>query len=128
MMFKTLIVEDNAVFRQSLVETLSSRFPTMAIHEAGNGKVAMQQVNDFDPDLVFMDIKLPDENGLNLTRSIKAAHSATSVVIITTHDIPEYREAARLCGACHFIPKGSSSGDDILTLVESIMAGASAAG
>ncbi len=120
-MFRTLIVDDNTAFRQSLVEILHARFPLMAIDEAGDGKHAMEKVDGFHPDLVFMDIKLPDDNGLNLTRAIKADHAATAIVVITSYDIPEYREAALQSGANHFIAKGTSSGEEILRLVECIM-------
>jgi DNA-binding NarL/FixJ family response regulator len=120
-MFKTLIVEDNTVFRQSLNATLSSRFPYMLIAEAADVKHAMERIDDFEPDLVFMDINLPDGNGLSLTRIIKADHCGTIVIVITAHDIPEYRQAALQSGASYFIPKGSMSGKEILTVVETIM-------
>lgn len=120
-MFKTLIVEDNTVFRQSLNAELSLRFPSMAIAEAADGKDAMEKIDSFKPDLVFMDVKLPDGNGLNLTKVIKADHSGTIVIVITAYDLPEYRQAALQAGASYFIPKGSWSGDEILAVVETIM-------
>lgn len=121
-MFKALIVEDHAVFRQSLNTILSSRFPSMPIAEAGNGKDALVQVDRFQPDLVFMDIKLSDDNGLSLTRAIKTSHARITVIIITAYDLPEYRQAALQAGASHFLPKDALSEDAILALVESIMA------
>jgi DNA-binding NarL/FixJ family response regulator len=120
-MFKALIVEDHAVFRQSLSLILSSRFPSMSLAEAGTGKIALEQVEDFEPDLVFMDINLPDENGLTLTRTIKADYADTTVFIITSYDLPEYRQAAFEAGASQFIPKSLLSENDILKLVDSVM-------
>lgn len=120
-MFKTLIVEDNTVFRESLNEILSSRFPSMAIAEAMDVKDAMEKVDSFKPDLVFMDVKLPDGNGLSVTRVIKADHTGTIVIVITAFDIPEYRQAAFQAGASYFIPKGSLFGEEILTVVETIL-------
>jgi DNA-binding NarL/FixJ family response regulator len=120
-MRKALIVEDHADFRHSLNLTLFSRFPSLSIAEAGTGKAALEQVDDLDPDLIFMDINLPDDNGLNLTRIIKASHADTTVIIITAYDLPEYRQAAFEAGASQFIPKSSLGEDEVLKLVESVM-------
>jgi len=120
-MLKTLIFEDSAFFRQLLKETLHSRFPSMDIAEAENGKDALQKVESFRPHLIFMDIKLPGENGLELTKKIKARYSDISIIILTSYDLPEYREAAREYQADHFLSKGASTKEDILTLVQSII-------
>lgn len=122
-MFKALIVEDNALFRHSLNGILSARFPFMSISEAANGEDAMDMVAGLQPDLVFMDIKLPDGNGLILTKIIRAFHGDTIVIVITAHDIPEYRQAAMASGASYFIPKGELSGDEILAVVDRIVSG-----
>ena len=119
-MFKTLLVEDNAAFRQSLKEMLSERFPTLAVEEAEGGEVAMQKVESLLPHLIFMDIKLPDANGLEITRKIKKRYPTIQVIILTSYDFPEYREAAVQFGADHFLSKESSSREDILALVDSI--------
>lgn len=120
-MYKALIVEDHADFRQSLNHILISRFPTLSITEADTGKTALEQVENFEPNLVFMDINLPDENGFSLTKAIKASHPNTTVIIITAYDLPEYRQAAFEAGASRFIPKGSLGGEDVLKMVESVM-------
>jgi DNA-binding NarL/FixJ family response regulator len=117
-MFKTLIVEDNDTFRQSLKEILKARFPTMVIKEACNGNEALDEVAGLMPDLIFMDIKLPGINGLELTRTIKSAYTDTIIIILTSHDLPEYREAAYASGARFFATKGSSSAEDITALVK----------
>jgi DNA-binding NarL/FixJ family response regulator len=65
-----------------------------------------------------MDINLPDDNGFNLTKTIKARHADTTVIIVTAYDLPEYRQAAVEAGASHFIPKGSLSEEEVLQMVE----------
>ena len=122
-MSRTLIVEDSAIYRKLLKETLWSRFPSMEIIEAENGEEAMQQISAHTPDLIFMDIKLPGENGLELTGKIKARYPDVAVIILTSYDSPEYREAAAQVKADHFLSKGSSSKEGILALVDSILAG-----
>ena len=119
-MLKTLIVEDNATFRQSLKATLETEFPLMVIEEAEDGKEAMERVTTFRPDLIFMDIKLPGETGLDLTKRIKTNDTSIVIIILTSYDLPEYREAAQQYGADYFVSKGSSTREEILELVRSI--------
>ncbi len=117
---KILIVEDNDSFREVLKENLHSRFPSIAIFEADGGDKVLQIVEAESPNLVFMDIQLPGENGLSLTRKIKARYPQISVVIITTYDIPEYREAAFRYGANRFLPKDSLDWKEIEAAVEGL--------
>jgi DNA-binding NarL/FixJ family response regulator len=93
----------------------------MEILEATDGKEAMRQITTRLPDLIFMDIKLPGENGLELTSRIKAEYPRLTVIVLTSYDTPEYREAAVKAKADHFLAKGSSSREGILTLVESVL-------
>ena len=113
-MFKILIVEDNITFRQSLKVVLGSEFPRTIVEEAGDGEEALNKVESFEPNLIFMDIKLPGENGLELTKKIKGRHFGITVVILTSYDLPEYRHAAETYGADYFVSKGSSSREEIL--------------
>ena len=121
-MVTALLVEDNIAFRESLRETLHSRFPALDVAEAGNGEQALQEIQALVPDLIFMDIKLPGENGLSLTKKIKAAHPRVVVVVLTSYDLPEYREAAFQYHANYFITKASLS-TKIVEVVESILSG-----
>lgn len=106
-MLKVLIVEDGAIFRQLMHETLRSRFSSIEIYEAEGEDEALQKVETLVPDLVFIDIRLRQGNGLELTRKIKTDHPEVTAVILTNYDLPEYREAALQYKADHFIPKDS---------------------
>ena len=119
--FKTFIVEDHDAFRQALLEGLSTRFPGMIFAEASTGHEVLPQVETFLPDLIFMDIKIPGENGLSLTQRIKAGYPETLVIILTSYDMPEYRQAAYERGANDFLVKGSFTSEEILCLVESVL-------
>jgi DNA-binding NarL/FixJ family response regulator len=102
---------------------LQSNFPSMRIEEAGSGNQALQKLDYLEPDLVFMDIRLPDANGLGLTRSIKLEWAGTVVVVLSSYDIPEYRQAAFRAGADCFISKDSPSCmDDVLARAEGALA------
>jgi DNA-binding NarL/FixJ family response regulator len=119
--FRTLIVEDNHLFRHTILEILAAQFPSMVLEEAADGKTALERIDEALPDLIFMDIKLPGENGLHLTEHIKKRHPEVVVVMLTSYDWPEYREAAYKFGANHFIMKGSSTNKEIVELIESIL-------
>lgn len=121
-MLKTLIVEDSVFYRQLLKEALHSRFPSMEIFEAAEGEEALRKIKNCLPRLVFMDIKLAGESGLELTKKIKTQYPNIIIIILTAYDIPEYREAAVQANANYFLSKGSSSKEGILKLVESILA------
>jgi CheY-like chemotaxis protein len=118
--FKVLVVEDSALFRQLLKERLRERFPSVGIYEAGDEEGALQKVEPFRPNLIFMDIRLPKGNGLDLTKRIKALHPNMIIVILTAHDLPEYREASQKY-ADYFFSKGSVATENIFALVQSIL-------
>jgi len=120
-MFTALIVEDNRTFRHFLRDMLHERFPRMRLQEASDGESALKMVKKGLPDLIFMDIRLPGESGLEITRQIKRDYPGVPVIIITNHDLAEYREAAFRYGADFFIAKGSSSWEEITGFVESIL-------
>ncbi len=119
-MFKALIVEDNPIFRQSLKELLCTRFPSMVVVEAGDGEEALQKIDADLPHIIFMDIKLPGENGLQITKKVKTKYPEVIIIILTYYDLPEHREAALQCGANHFLSKGISS-QEVVELVQSIV-------
>ena len=119
-MYKTLIVEDNTTFRQVLKEILNSKFPTMNIVEEPDGNQLLSTLDAFRPQIVFMDIRLPGESGLELAKKVKTNYPDVVVVILTSYDLPEYRQAALQSKADHFVTKDSPT-QDFLALVESIL-------
>jgi len=120
--FKVMLVEDDSGFRHTLARLLTSRFPSIVIGEAGDGGEAMEKVEDFLPNLIFMDIYLPGQSGLELTRRIKTLYPNIHIVMLTSYDFPEYREVARASGADRFLSKGSATADEIQELVEGLCA------
>ena len=122
-MFNALLVEDNVSFRQALSDVLLSYFPLIGIDEAGDGNEALRKVEYLRPDLIFMDIQLPGENGLEITRQIKRVYTDMVIVILTSCGQPEYRQQAFLNGADCFLSKGDDSCmEDILARVEGTIA------
>jgi two-component system response regulator YesN len=73
------------------------------------------------PDIIFMDIQLPHQNGLFLTEKIKSRYPQTPIIIITGFDNPDYREAATKSGADLFLSKKDLKTRDIVNAVESLL-------
>jgi DNA-binding NarL/FixJ family response regulator len=122
-MFTTMLVEDSTSLRQLVKNNLKDQFPSMDIVEAADGVEAFRKIDSHPPNLILMDITLPGENGLELTRKIKADYPGVIIIILTSHDSPEYREAAIRYKANYFLSKGSIATDEIIKLVKSILLG-----
>jgi len=120
-MFKTMLVEDNTIFRESLKDSLRLQFPSMEIAEATNGREALERIDSLSPNLIFMDIRLPGQNGLELTEKIKKLYPEIIVIILTNYDLPEYREAAERFKADHFLSKDSMTHQEVSVIVKSIL-------
>ena len=122
-MVRVLIVEDQTIFREELKRRLCENFPSMVVEEAGDGAEALQKVGKNPQHLIFMDIRLPGINGLQLTQKIKAGFPDMTIAMMTDYDLPEYRQAAVQYGADHFYIKNSFKWDEIDALVQSISPG-----
>ncbi len=116
-MLRTMIVEDNAAFRESVKQILLAQIPTVLLCEAGTCMEAREMLDEFLPMVVFMDIRLPDGSGLELTREFKRRRPETVVIVLTNYDLPEYRKAAFNSGASHFLVKDAVSPEEISALV-----------
>ncbi len=116
---RILIVDDNDFFRQAFKKTLQESFSTITIDEAADGDEALHKVDASVPHLIFMDIRLPGENGLQLTKKIKATHPNICVFILTIYDMPEYRDAASQYGADGFFAKTTYDWKELVELVKS---------
>jgi DNA-binding NarL/FixJ family response regulator len=120
-MLQVLIVEDNAAYRESLRSLLAERFPAIHIAEAADGEYGLRQALSLCYDLIFMDIRLPRGNGLDLTKAIKEVFPASMICVMSTHPMLEYREAAFRNGADHFMVKGETTEVQIVGVVESLL-------
>lgn len=120
-MFKILIVDDHRFFREVIKECLEGEWPSMLLEEAEDVREALEKVQTFHPDLIFMDIHLPDGSGLALTRSIKAAYPNTHVVVLTAFGTPEFENHAAECGALRFLPKDKVTKNDFRILFNSLV-------
>jgi CheY-like chemotaxis protein len=120
-MFKILIVDPNDPFRQSLKKVLMNCFPFVEIQEASNGTEGLDKVNIFNPNLIFLEIHLQAQNGLDLARRIKIDHPDIIIVLLTSYNLPEYQTAAKESGIEHLVARDEWTGVDMVNLVRLIL-------
>ncbi|MCP3973282.1 MAG: response regulator transcription factor [bacterium] len=117
MTLRLLIVDDDALVRAGLRAVLGSEPDLEVVGEAGNGKEAIEQAALLEPDLVLMDIRMPEMDGLAATHSIVTDDgSGPRVLILTTFELDEYVYEAMRVGASGFLLKRSSP-EDLITAV-----------
>ena len=120
-MLRILIIDPNIPFRESLGKIINDRFPRIEIQESAAADEGLRRLKTFAPQLIFIDIYLPDRNGLDFAKEIKTSFPEIIIAIFDRYDSPEYQAAANDSGVEHLIPKDDWTGEDILALVESIL-------
>jgi DNA-binding NarL/FixJ family response regulator len=108
-----LIAEDHAVVRQGLCALLAGDGHFQVVGEARTGREAVAKAAALGPDVILMDIAMPELNGLEATRQVISANPAAKVLILSAHSDDEYIEGASAAGAAGFLEKQSSA--EILT-------------
>jgi CheY-like chemotaxis protein len=116
---QVLVVDDQPRARQSLKALLTTWPAPHEIREAENGQEAVQIVEQWQPDVVLMDVAMPKMDGLQATRLIKARWPQVYVVVLTLYG--EYEAEAMVAGADAFIGKGEPP-DRLLTILSAIAA------
>lgn len=115
-----LIVDDNEMFRKVFRSSLKQHLDTIDIRESGSAENALITISNTPPPfLMFVDIQLPRENGLQLTHKIKHLYPETTVVVCTTFDSNEYRKAAYRAGADYFVSKSAVEIKELVKLIRS---------
>ena len=99
---KVLIVDDNSAMRHLLSSIVGE---WAEIFECEDGSQALSCYEQFRPDWVLMDVRMPGTNGIEATRRILASHPDARVVIVTNFADQRMRERARLAGACGYVLK-----------------------
>ncbi|MET9671908.1 response regulator transcription factor [Streptomyces sp. NPDC006482] len=109
MSIKVLIVDDQMMVREGFSVLLGAMPDMEVVGEAVNGREAIAQVAALRPDVVLMDIRMPELNGIEATREIVAADADAKVLVLTTFDLDEYVYQALRAGASGFLLKDASA-------------------
>ena len=119
---RVLLVDDDALMRAGLAAILSSDAGITVVGEADDGRVAVEQVGRLQPDLVLMDIRMPELDGIAATREVVAVSPDVRVVILTTFEDDEYIFGALTAGASGFLLKRTSP-EHLLEAIRAVAAG-----
>jgi DNA-binding NarL/FixJ family response regulator len=116
---RLLVVDDHEVVRQGLVALLGRREEFQVVAEAGSVAEALAATRRFIPDLVVMDVRLPDGSGIEACRDIRSEYPATRVVMLTSYPDEEAVLSAIIAGASGYLLK-QVRGRDLVAALESV--------
>ena len=117
-----LLVDDHQVVRTGLRMLLEGQPDMNIVGEADCGLQALEKANELTPDVIVMDITLPDITGIEATRQIKEAHPEIAVVALTIHEDEQYFFEMLQAGASGYVPKRAAP-EDLITSIRAAYAG-----
>ncbi|MGD1819798.1 MAG: response regulator [Pleomorphochaeta sp.] len=121
-MIKVLIVDDQQLVRESLKIVLDSKENLEVVNIAENGYLALQAIKDVKPDVVLMDIRMPQLDGVQCTKMIKEKYPEIKIIILTTFDDDDYVFHALKNGASGYLLKGTST-ENLCKAIETVYSG-----
>jgi DNA-binding NarL/FixJ family response regulator len=121
---RLLVVDDHEVVRQGLVSLLDRRSGFEVVAQAGTAAESISQATRFEPDVVVMDVRLPDGSGIEACREIRAARPETRVVMLTSYPDEEAVLSAIIAGASGYLLK-QIRGRDLVSALEAVGRGES---
>ena len=121
---RVLIADDHALVRDGIRMMLTGEPGIEVIAEAKNGREALELCRELKPDLVLMDVRMPEMDGLEATRAIKDEFPTTSVLMVTSNESPEYLLDAIRAGAAGYVLKEATR-SELLDSVRKVLGGES---
>jgi len=119
---RVVVADDHVLIREGFRTLLSKEADLEVVDEAKTGREALNLCRTLRPDLVLMDVRMPEMDGLAATRAIKAERPSTSVLILTTYENPDYLFEAIRSGAVGYVLKDATKGE-ILGAVRGVLSG-----
>ncbi len=100
-----VIADDSALLRERICKLITGLNESIMICEAENGKRAMELINTKKPDLVILDIRMPEMNGIEVLKKIRELKIKTKVCMLTNFPFPQYKKKCIELGADYFFDK-----------------------
>jgi DNA-binding NarL/FixJ family response regulator len=104
-MIRVLLVDDQPAVRRGLGILLQLEPDIQIVGEASTGREALSKVQALSPNVVLMDVEMPEMNGIEATAALRATASTSVVVMLSIHDDPQTRRRAQAAGAVAFVEK-----------------------
>jgi DNA-binding NarL/FixJ family response regulator len=123
MTVKILIADDHAIIRDGLRMILEAHADMTVVETASSGRAAISKAKELQPDIIIMDIAMPELNGIDATRAISKAAPHTRVLILSMHYTTEHVHRALQAGARGYLLK-ESAGSEVVKAVRAVMNGA----
>ena len=120
-MINILIIDPNIPFQQSLKKLLTKHFPHVTVEAIETGPEGLKKISMACPQLILVENHLTGNSGLELAGQVKLKHPETVIALMTNYNSPEYENAAKDAGIEHLIPKDEWTGDDIISLIRSVL-------
>ncbi len=121
-MIKVLLADDQTLIRQGIRLLLEIEPDIQVVGQAANGRLALEQVEALHPDVVLMDVRMPEMDGLEATRLLSASHPEVKVIILTTFEDDETVFEGLKAGASGYLLKDISS-EEMAQAVRKVAAG-----
>lgn len=109
---KIIIVDDHALMRSGLKLMLSSQDDVEVVGEASNGLEALECIDKKQPDIVLLDLSMPDMSGMECLKKIRTRYPKVKVILLTMHEDPQYLRQGLAAGAMGYVLKKAA--DDVL--------------
>ena len=120
---RVLVVDDHDLFRSGLASLLGGESGIEVVGQASGGRAGVRLADELRPDVVLMDLRMPDVDGIEATRTIVARQGSTSVIALTVLSEDQDVESAVQAGACGFLAKDSPI-DEVVAAVRAAAQGA----
>ena len=121
---RVVVVDDHALHRDGTRQILDAYPDLQVVGDASSGEMALAVINQFDPDVVLMDIRLPGMNGIEVTRRLTRDHPDVKVLMVSAYDEDEYVRGALEAGAAGYLSK-TAPGKELVQAVRSVARGTS---
>jgi two-component system response regulator NreC len=122
MKIRILLADDHTILRAGLKMMLNAQPDMEVIGEAQDGRQALHETQRLQPDVVLMDITMPDMNGIEATKQIKRAHPEVKILILTMHEHDEYIFQALRAGASGYMLKEAAD-TELITALHVVQSG-----
>jgi DNA-binding NarL/FixJ family response regulator len=119
---RVVIVEDQRILRELLCAMLAGEPQTDVVGQAHTGAEALELADRLEPDVVLLDISLPDFDGIAVMQSLRSRHPATRVIALSIHDEPRYVQGMIDAGASGYVVK-SATMDELRQAIRAVLRG-----